>query len=103
MLKHFYEHFDEDLSEIPVQSTELSTLFENDSHHFPRRYLKSKALPKMNMTNTSSEWLSARSCNEMNETKNPFDSMIPHTSKRVNRGHFMLSAARLSQSYIEDS
>ena len=64
--------------------------------------MKSKALPKMNTTTTSSEWFSARSFNDLNEIKSPFKSMIPCEKISINTRQFMLSTAKLSQSYMDN-
>ena len=50
ILKDFYEHFDDDISEIHLDSSaNISLNVDHDtSHNFPRKYIKSKAFKKGN-------------------------------------------------------
>ena len=105
ILKDFYEHFDDDISEIHPESSEsisMNAVDADTSHNFPRKYLKSKAFKKgNNHTFASSEWLSCRSiCSDKKIEGNITRDESWKENLRIESNPFLLQSAKLVESYI---
>ena len=104
MFKQFYEHFDNDISEIQEHS-EVDNI-ENNPHQFPKKYLKGKAFKKMNNTMNSSEWLSSRSLWSEHKEEHHYENNITRDQSlkenlRIESKMFLLDSAKMVQSFVD--
>ena len=102
MFKDFYEHFD-DISEIEMKSLagyicSETLVYQQTSHQFPRKYVKSKAFKKTNKSESASEWWSEKASENHNITRD----QSAKDNFRIESKTFLLGSAKLVESFVSE-